>query len=147
MSDCSLAGAAIVISLFSLGVSAYVAYRDRGKVSASARYLESYQNMSDGIYIHVVNSGRRPVTIRRLIMKTSDGNVIENPLRNNKDPIRLMESEDYEFQLNAQNSEIQEWSKSTIIEAVVEDSRGKQYNVSNLVEAINSNAEDLQAAL
>jgi hypothetical protein len=147
MSDYSLAGFAIVISLFSLGISAYVAYRDHGKVSASARYLESYQHMSDGIYIHVVNSGRRPVTIRRLILKTSDGKVIEEPLRNNKNPIRLLESEDYEFQLNAQNSEIHEWSKSTITKAIVEDSRGKAYNVSNLVEAINSNAEHLQAAL
>lgn len=147
MSDGALAGAAIVISLCSLGITAYVAYRDRGTITATSRYLESYQHMSDGIYIHVVNSGRRPVTIRRLLLRPADGNVIERRLGENERPLRLLESEDHEFQLNAQNSDITEWSQLRIAEAVVEDSRGKEYKVAGLVEAINENAEHLHSAL
>ena len=147
MSSCALSGAAITIAIFGFGLSAYIAFRDRGTVTASARYLESYQHMSDGIYVHVVNSGRRPVTIRRLKFTTMAGSTIERPIRENGKPIRLLESEDYEFQLNAQNSEIQEWSRSTITKAVIEDSRGKEYHISELVDAINSNAQHLQSAL
>jgi len=147
MSDCAVSGIAITIALVSLGVSAFVAFRDRGTITAAARYLESYEHISDGVYVHIVNSGRRPVTIRRLLLTTEDGKEIERRIGENGNPVRLLESEDCEFQLNAQNSEIQEWSSSVIKKAVVEDSHGKQYEVSGLVEAINQNAEHLQQAL
>lgn len=147
MSDGALSGAAIVISLVSLGISAYVAYRDKGTITATSRYLESYQHMSDGIYIHVVNSGRRPVTLRRLLLRATDGSLIERGLGKDERSLRLLESEDHEFQLNPQNSDITEWSQMKFSEAVVEDSRGKKYQITGLVEAINENAEHLQSAL
>jgi hypothetical protein len=147
MSDCELSGAAIIIAILGLGVSIYVAYRDRSTVTASARYLKSYQDMSDGIYIHVVNSGRRPVTMRRLLLRTSTGSVIEHRLDKDGKPLRLLENEDHKLQLNTQNSKIKEWSQSMISDAIVEDSRGKEYRVIDLAETINRNAKHLQSAL
>ncbi|TNE52540.1 MAG: hypothetical protein EP341_06725 [Sphingomonadales bacterium] len=81
------------------------------------------------------------------MITTEDGKEIERRIGENGNPVRLLESEDCEFQLNTQNSELQEWSSSVIKKAVVEDSRGKQYEVSGLVEAINQNAEHLRQAL
>lgn len=147
MSDCAVSGIAITIALLSLGISAYVAIRDRGTITATARYLESYQHMSDGVYVHIVNSGRRPVTIRRLLLSTEDGKQIDHRIGENDKPVGLLESENCEFQLNAKNSEILEWSASVIKKAVVEDSRGTKYQVTGLAEAINQNAEHFQQAL
>src|SRR3989344_8290719 len=109
MSDCALSEAAIVLSILSLGLSAYAVFRDKGTVSALARYLPSFQNCSDGIYVHVVNSGRRPVTVRRLVLQLEGGVNYEHQLKIDKQPVRLLESEDYEFQVNPQNSELLKW--------------------------------------
>lgn len=141
-----LSGAAIGITVISLGLSVYLAIRDRGTVSASARYLPSFQNLSDGIYIHVVNSGRRPVTIRRLLLE-AEGERHEYKLENEKQPVRLMESEDCEFQINPDNSELLKWAKSKITKATVEDSRGNKYRVEDLAEIINANSANIQKAI
>jgi len=79
------------------------------------------------------------------MLATAESATIEHPIRKNGSPVKLLESEDYEFQLNAQNSEIQSWNHSIITKAVVEDSRGKEYKVAGLVDAIVKNAEHLQA--
>lgn len=146
MSECTLSGIAIAISVVSLGLAIYVTVRDRGAVSASARYLPSFQSLSDGIYIHVVNSGRRPVTVRRLLLE-AEGRSYEHRLEKEKQPVRLMESEDYEFQVNPQNSEMLKWAESKILEAAVEDSRGKKYTVDFLAKIINENSANIQKAI
>lgn len=147
MSDCTLSGIAITISVVSLGLSVFVVFRDKGTVSASSRYLPSFQNLSDGIYVHIVNSGRRPVTVRRLVLEIEDGNSYEHKLEKERQPVRLLESEEYEFQLNPQNSEILKWAESKIVKAVVEDSRGKQFKVEDLAEILNTNSNNIQKAI
>lgn len=147
MCDGVLSGIAIVISILSFTVSAYVAYRDRGTITAMSRYLESYEHMSDGIFIHVVNSGRRPVTIRHVLLRAASGDVFEKRIGENNRPLRLLENEDHEFQLNAENSDITAWSRTRISKAVVEDSRGREYKIEGLVKSINENAERLQSAI
>ncbi len=147
MSECTLCGGAFVISLISLALSTYVAFRDRGNVTASARYLESIQHISDAVFIHVVNSGRRPVTVRRLVFETHNGHRLEHKLVKESHPVRLMESEDYEFQINAENSVITNWAGSKIVKAALEDSRGKKYEVEDLAELINRKGKYLKSAI
>lgn len=139
--------AAIAISLLSFCLSGYAVFRDRGAVSASAKYLSSFQNLSDGIYVHVVNSGRRPVTIRRLVLEVENGSSFEHKLVKDRQPVRLLESVDYEFQVNPQNSEILRWAESKVLRSVVEDSRGKKYDVKGLVEIINEHATNIKQAI
>jgi hypothetical protein len=146
MSECTLSSIAIAIAVVSLGLSIYVAVRDRGTVSASARYLPSFQNLSDGIFIHVVNSGRRPVTVRRLLLE-AEGKSYEHKLEIEKQRVRLMESEDYEFQVNPENSELLKWAESKVVKAVVEDSRGRKYKVEDLAKIINENSTNIQKAI
>jgi hypothetical protein len=112
-----------------------------------ARYLPTYENFADGIYVHVVNSGRRPVTVRRLVLETIGGTTYEHKLERQKQSIRLMESEDYEFQVNPENSEILKWAESKIAKAVVKDSRGKEYKVEELAAIINANSKNIQKAI
>lgn len=141
MSDCStmdLSITAIVISGISFALSAYLAIRDRGDVTASARYPERFKK----IFVHVVNSGRRPVTLRHLIVETQDGARYEYKILNGDAPIRLMESEDHEFPLPSKDTEIDKFAKTKVIAAELEDSRGKKYVVKDLANLINNYATD-----
>lgn len=138
-----LSGAAIAISVLSLGLSGYLAFRDRGHIMASARYPTRFSPIS----IHAVNSGRRPVTLRRLILKTQDGKRYEYPFLKGESPIRLMESEDHEFPLSVSDTEVQQWAKTKIIKAELADSRGKKYAVEDMVEISNTYAADRTASI
>jgi hypothetical protein len=139
----NLSVAAIAISLISLGLSAYIAVRDRGHITASARYPKRFNPVS----VHAVNSGRRPVTLRRLILKTQDGQSYEYPLLNGETPVRLMESEDYEFPLPVSDTEVQQWAKTKIIKAELVDSYGKKHVVEDMVKISNKYAADRTAPI
>ena len=147
MADWNWSGVAVSISLISLCVSIYVALRDRGSITAWARYLSSFENLSDGILVHVVNSGRRPETVRRLLLHTIDGKQYEHKLERGDQAIRLLESEDYEFQINLENSELRNWAESHIVRAQIQSSRGKLYEVENLAAIVNANAETIRKAI
>lgn len=142
-----LSGAAIAISLLSLGLTAFLAFRDRSRISAAASYLESFENIADAIYLHVVNDGRRPITIRRLVVESDRGNRFEHKFQRDGRAIRLVESEDIEIALDSENSEIAKWLDSKIAKAQIEDSRGTLYNIEGLVEVLNANAEHLRSAI
>lgn len=87
------------------------------------------------------------MTVRRLVLEIEDGNSYEHKLEKERQPVRLLESEEYEFQLNPQNSEILKWAESKIVKAVVEDSRGKQFKVEDLAEILNTNSNNIQKAI
>jgi hypothetical protein len=142
-----LSSAAIVISIGSFCLSAYLAFRDRGHVTASAAYLESYEHMTDAVLVHAVNIGRRPVTVRRLIIESIKGEIFEHKLQNDGKPIRLIESEDIEIALDSENSEITKWAATSISIAYLEDSKGRLYEVEGLPEILRERTAQLQGAV
>jgi len=121
--------AAFFVSLASLGVSWFVALRDRRDIVASAKESQAFHP----VIVHIVNVGRRPITIKQLTIKTLNGEVFNLPVENR----RLMESEFYEFEFSPPNDVIKQWSNSKIIKVQVEDSCGKFYMVKSLVELAN----------
>ena len=142
-----LSGAAISISLLSLGLTAYLAFRDRSHISAAATYLSSFENMADAVYIHIVNDGRRPVTIRRLVVESTTGSRFEFKFQRNGRAIRLVESEDFEMALDSKKSEITSWVEASVEKAYIEDSKGVLYIVEGFAEILNANAENIKNAI
>lgn len=144
-------GAALAISIISiianLGLGAYVAFRDRGHIVASGRKPEG--PIFDAVLVHAVNTGRRPVTLRRLILKTRDGTSYERPLFSRQgNTVRLMESEDYEFRLDLlEDPDSGKWAATGLVSATLEDSRGKVYQAHDLAEIIGAVARKLHAPI
>lgn len=63
-----LSFSAVVISIVSLGVSIYVALRDRPKLKAECRVFKHDETDEySHLYIKAVNEGRRPVTLLYLM--------------------------------------------------------------------------------
>ena len=127
---------AITISILSLGFSIYALIRDKRAVSASAEFLHSFADMANGIHILVTNVGRRPITIRELVLVTSEGEKVPLPRGEHK-PVRLLESECYELVVDEKNLPERNWKQSTVRGAVVIDSHRKEYRVSGFVKAFN----------
>ena len=136
---------AIAISMVSLGLHAYLAFRDRAQLSAACSYLCSFEHMTDAVSIHVVNAGRRPLTIRRLVVESDSGGQFKHKFqRADGRALRLVESEDVEIILDSTNSEIAKWLDSKIFKAYIEDSKGKCHRVEGLVTILNENAQHLR---
>ena len=95
----------------------------------------------------MVNSGRRPITLRRLIFLREDGTPYEYPL-GAKGSIRLMENEDHEFTLSLlDNEELQRCVMAGIVDAVIEDSHGASWPVEDLLEIVKRNVGKLTAPI
>jgi len=130
-----------------LGSLCWVATRDTYRVAVEGRYLSSFEHLSDGIYIRVVNSGRRPVTLRYLVLSLKTGEKHElpiNPADPNHHPL-LAESQFYEVQYNDKNIDFGEvpWGQVTRVE--IEESRGWRYEIADLAEVISENADYLSS--
>jgi hypothetical protein len=58
---------ALAISLGSMGLSAYVALRDRGHLRTRSTFYRANRGYLPGMEVEAVNVGRRPVILTRLI--------------------------------------------------------------------------------
>ena len=137
----SLSASAILISLLSLTLSGYLAFRDRSHLSVKATYLSSWENIADAVFLHIVNDGRRPITARRLIIESLNGKTDQHELKRDERVVGLLESEDFEIALDANNSNIVEWARLQVSKAYVEDSKGRQYNVDGFVNSLGEYAK------
>lgn len=128
-------------NIFSFALSVFLAIRDRPHLSVEARYLPSWENISDAIFLHIVNDGRRPITARSLIIEFLNGETDRHELKCDERVVRLLESEDFEIALDANNSNIIEWAKLQVSKAYVEDSKGSQYNADGFVNSLDEYAK------
>ena len=97
--------------------------------------------MADAVFLHIVNDGRRPITPRRLIIETLNGETDQHELKRDDRVVRLLESEDFEIALDANNSNIVEWARLQVSKAYVEDSKGRKYNADDFVNSLGKYAE------
>jgi hypothetical protein len=100
--------------------------------------------MADAVYLHVVNDGRRAITIRRLVIVSDTGARFEHKFQREGRALRLVESEDVEIALDSNNSEIAKWLTSKMSKAHIEDSTGKLFVVDDLVEILNEHSKTLR---
>ena len=136
--------ATICIAIFT-AVTAVIAVinicRDRYRIRAEASPRD-LQGMCLEIRIYIVNDGRRPVTIRRLVMESSSDSC-KFPLRrkdNGGQTIRLEEGDYFEEVLDSKDIEEYLAKLTEVKVAYIEDFKGKKYTVDGFVEICN-NAE------
>lgn len=141
------------ISIISLVIAVYAVLRDSVRLEVEGRYVESFANISDGIYIKIVNSGRRPITLYSLNFIDVNGKVsqfkITNSIgvrvnsifeaRDNGVPI-LAESQYFEFELNNENFNFSEVNLSSLKEISVTSSTGKVAKVKGIADKIKMSA-------
>lgn len=87
--------AAITISVASLGVSGYVAFRDRARLKITSRFITASEYGPSRIIVEMVNVGRRPV-ILRLVGGTSGDRWGSQYLESRTEGKRLGEHERHE---------------------------------------------------
>lgn len=148
------------ISLASLCIALYVMFRDRTRFDVSGSYKESFANIVDGVYIKIVNSGRRPITLYSLAFTCIDGQVhrfrIDNSIgqkagtpfesRDLCHPC-LSESEFFEFLLDRTNFDFGSFDLGSIASIEVESSTGTSKKVKGLAEEVKKNAHHLKSSM
>ena len=147
----------ICISVASFGIAFYVMFRDRTRFDVSGSYKESFANMVDGIYVKIVNSGRRPITLYALTFLTSDGK--EHRFRITKSigdragsPFEsrdlsnpcLSESQFFEFVLDSTNFDFGTIDLESLASVEIESSTGASKKIKGLADAVKKNASYLK---
>lgn len=148
----------ICISVASLCIAFYVMFRDRTRFDVSGSYSESFANMADGIYIKIVNSGRRPITLYSLIFTCKNGQTHKFRITNSigqraGSPFEggdlglpcLSESQFFEFLLDRSNFDFGICNLETVASIKVESSTGASKQVKGLAEEIKRNAHHLKS--
>lgn len=59
----TISALALVISVTSLGLSAHVAFRDRGRLRTKSTFYAAHEDRSPSMCVEAVNAGRRPVIL------------------------------------------------------------------------------------
>jgi hypothetical protein len=147
----------ICISVVSLGIALYVMFRDRTRFDVSGSYKESFANMVDGIYIKVVNSGRRPITLYALVFVNDDGKPhkfritksigerVESAFesRDLSNPC-LAESQFFEFLLDTTNFDFCPINFASLASIKIESSTGASKEIPGLASEVKTNAHYLK---
>ncbi len=137
-----IAVASLAISAISLTLSLIAFLRDQYRLTASARTPTGPIGL-ESVIVHVVNSGRRPITLRYLVFVLRDGTRCERSL-GDKSSLRLMENEDHEFALSLlNNGDLQRCVTTGLIDARIEDSHGRKWPVEDLLEIVRRNVGKL----
>src|SRR5690606_9302913 len=120
-------------------------------------YKESFANMIDGIYVKVVNSGRRPITLYALSFVTSDGKDhkfritksigqrIGSPFeRGDLSNPCLSESQFFEFVLDSTNFNFAAINLESLVFVKIESSTGTSKEIEGMANEIKKHAHYLK---
>ena len=147
----------ICISVASIGIAFYVMFRDRTRFDVSGSYKESFANMIDGVYVKIVNSGRRPITLYALKFACDDGKVHRFRITNSigervGSPFEsrdlchpcLGESQFFEFLLDSTNFDFGSLNLESVDSVEVESSTGVSKKIEGLAGEVKKNAHYLK---
>ena len=149
----------ICISVAGFCMAFYVMFRDRTRFDVSGSYKESFANMVDGIYVKIVNSGRRPITLYALTFVTSDGKDhkfritksigerVGSPFENRdlSNPC-LSESQYFEFVLDSKNFDFGTINLELLAFVKIESSTGTSKKIRGLASEVKKNAHHLKSS-
>ncbi len=143
----------IIISVLSLSIAFYVMFRDRIRFDVSGEYKESFANMVDVIYIKIVNSGRRPITLYALNFIAKNGENHKFRITNsinqkaaspfeNRDLNHpcLSESQFFEILLDRTNFNFDTFELGEVNCIKIESSTGKSKEVKGLAKIVKEQA-------
>lgn len=134
----SISSISLLLSFVSLCVSLYVMRRDQGLSASANAYMDPHELLGYTLGIYLVNTGKNPLTIRKLVIEQQNGDKFEHPVRDKTgNPLKLAQSEFHELFLTQNNSALTEWVKLQIKSAKALDSYGKTWNVKDFAEIIN----------
>jgi hypothetical protein len=95
---------AIVISVASFGVSGYVAFRDRGRLKITSKFIAASENGPSRIVASIVNVGRRPVILRLIGGFAADRKWSAIFIERDAGGMRLGEHERYEHRFTKEDT-------------------------------------------
>lgn len=129
---------ALIVSLGSLSVSGYVAFRDRPRLKITSRFVPASEYGPNRIVLALVNMGRRPVILRMLGGTSKNGAWAAEFLAHEKGGLRLGEHERYEHTLEKDDTvAFNPENEDLFYERLwVEDSLGNRHPVPNSHEHI-----------
>lgn len=133
-----LSSIAIVVSLGSLGVSAYVAFRDRPRLKVSGQFFRASRNDPSRIVLTLINVGQRPVILRQLGGTSKVGKWSVAFPGQGPGGLRLGEHERYEHTIKKEDTVSFDVDKddTSLGSLWIEDSLGNRYHVPNSKEDI-----------
>lgn len=136
-----LSSVALVASLGSLSVSAFVAFRDCPRLKITSRYMAASGYGPNRIVLTLVNKGRRPVILRLLGGTSEVGKWSATFLAQEKGGLRLGEHERYEHTIEKEDTvsfDLDSDDNCLFGCLWVEDSLGNRHQVPNSRELINN---------
>jgi hypothetical protein len=130
---------ALVISLGSLSVSGYVAFRDRPRLKIISRFAAASEYGPNRVVLTFINKGRRPVILRLLGGTSKDGKWAATFLEREKGGLRLGEHERDEHTIEKEDTvSFHPDHEDFFFERLwVEDSLGNRHQVPNSRDHIN----------
>lgn len=133
-----LSSFALVVSLGSLSVSAYVAFRDRPRLKVASQFFRASEYGPDRIVLTLINRGRRPIILRLLGGTTKVGKWSAMFLGEDKGGLRLGDYERHEHTIEKEDTVNFDLEGDNILfESLwVEDSLGNRYHVPNSEEHV-----------
>lgn len=146
----------LCIALASFGMSMYVVRRDSSQFAVEGIYQESFGNVVDGVYVKIVNIGRRPITLHKLrfkfsrsasefLINNSIAKRIGSPLEkvDTNHPL-LLESQFFEFLLDQTNFDFQSLPLEDLEKIEVVLSTGKKRTIKEIDLLVKNNARKLK---
>ena len=122
---------ALVVSITSLGLSSYLAWRDRSRLLAES-FARAHERTGEysSVFITVTNAGRRPLTLRFLSGVYSDGS--RGGQRLSEGGVKLEEGEFYELEFGKYDGiMVNGDAMSELVDVFLEDSAGRRHNIKN----------------
>lgn len=129
---------ALVVAIGSLGVSAYVAFRDRARLKLISKFYEASEWGPSKIRVTVINQGRRVAILRLIGGSDSQGDWGGYFVEHEKGGRRLAEHERYEFDITKEDTvDFNRDGPELVYETLwVEDSLEVRHSVPNSRELI-----------
>lgn len=94
---------ALIVSLVSLGLSAYFGLRDRASLRTGSSFTEGWEGASPSVVATIVNAGRRPVVIRMWAGAESEKNWVGTYMGVEERGLRMAEHERYDLRLSKED--------------------------------------------
>jgi hypothetical protein len=121
---------ALVISVTSLGLSAYVALRDRGRVRTKSTFYAAFEDRPASMRVEAVNIGRRPVILTLFGGYYEDGHWRGTYISGYKTGVRLGENDRFSEDIDEQHHMLFDHETgSAVTDLWFEDTLGRRYPV------------------
>ena len=122
---------ALDVSIASVGLSSYLAWRDRSRLKAKC-FAREHEHTGEysSVFVSVTNAGRRPISLRWLAGIYADGS--KSRLFLSENGVKLQEGEFYETEFGKFDGiMVNGDDMSPLVDILIEDSAGHRHKIEN----------------